>query len=67
MADDKKLAKVDFQETSLDIWGSKYQLKDNEGNAVDKTIDDSYERIATALSKIERPEEQEKHKKNFSR
>lgn len=65
MADDKKLAKVDFQETSLDIWGSKYQLKDNEGNAVDKTIDDSYERIATALSKIERPEEQEKHKKNF--
>ena len=65
MADDKKLAKVDFQETSLDIWGSKYQLKDNEGNAIDKTIDDSYERIATALSKIEKPELVEKQKKDF--
>ncbi len=65
MADDKKLAKVDFQETSLDIWGSKYQLKDNEGNAIDKTIDDSYERIATALSKIEKPELVEKQKKSF--
>jgi ribonucleotide reductase alpha subunit len=65
MADDKMLAKVDFQETSLDIWASKYQLKDKEDNLIDKSIDDTYDRVATALSKLENQKGRAKHKKDF--
>jgi ribonucleoside-diphosphate reductase alpha chain len=44
---------LNLQETSQEIWEQKYQLKDKFGNAVDKTIDDTYERVAKALASVE--------------
>lgn len=42
-----------MQDASLDIWNTKYQLKTKSGVPVDKSIDDTYERVARALSSVE--------------
>ncbi|MDH5432889.1 MAG: adenosylcobalamin-dependent ribonucleoside-diphosphate reductase [Gammaproteobacteria bacterium] len=44
---------IEFQSTSLDIWESKYQLKTKDGSPVDKSIDQTYERVAKALADVE--------------
>jgi len=44
---------VPFQEASLDIWDTKYRLKTKTGEAVDNSIDETYERVAKALSDVE--------------
>ncbi len=44
---------IDFQTASLDIWDKKYRLKTKDGTAIDKTIDDTYKRVARALSEVE--------------
>ena len=44
---------VPFQDASLDIWDTKYRLKTKDGDAVDHSIDDSYERVARALADVE--------------
>lgn len=44
---------MQLQPTSLEIWEKKYQLKDEHGNPVDKTIEDTYERVAKALASVE--------------
>ena len=44
---------VPYQEASMDIWDTKYRLKTREGEAVDQSLDDSYERVARALSDVE--------------
>jgi ribonucleoside-diphosphate reductase alpha chain len=46
-------ASLPMQEASLDIWDKKYRLKTKEGEAIDRTIDDTYKRIARALSDVE--------------
>lgn len=52
---------VPFQPASLDIWDKKYRLKDHKGNPVDQDIQDTYERVATALADIETTEEKRKY------
>ena len=37
---------VPYQDASLDIWDTKYRLKTRDGELVDQTLDDSYERVA---------------------
>ena len=44
---------VPYQDASLDIWDTKYRLKTRDGDLVDQTLDDSYERVARALSEVE--------------
>ena len=44
---------IKLQTTSLDIWDKKYRLKAKDGTAVDETIDDTYKRVARALSETE--------------
>ena len=44
---------VPYQDASLDIWDTKYRLKTKDGELVDKTLDDTYERVARALSDVE--------------
>ncbi len=56
----KSVTDIDFQDASLDIWESKYRLTTREGDAVDQTIDDTYERVAKALSDVEEGEEKQK-------
>lgn len=47
---------IDLQSASQDIYESKYQLKDQKGNPVDKDVDGTYTRVAKALSDVEKPE-----------
>ncbi|NWN90764.1 adenosylcobalamin-dependent ribonucleoside-diphosphate reductase [Marinobacter adhaerens] len=54
-----------MQETSLDIWNSKYQLKTKTGEAVDKDINATYQRVATALAQVENKAVRSEQKKNF--
>jgi ribonucleoside-diphosphate reductase alpha chain len=48
---------VPFQEASLDIWDKKYRLKSKIGECIDATIDDTYKRVARALSAVEKTSE----------
>ncbi|MBT4463521.1 MAG: ribonucleoside-diphosphate reductase, adenosylcobalamin-dependent, partial [Rhodospirillaceae bacterium] len=43
------------------IWDMKYRLKDADGRPVDKTIDDTWVRIATTLASAEKDEEARQH------
>jgi len=56
---------IPMQEASLDIWNSKYQLKTKTGEPVDKDIEATYERVATALAEVENKANRAKHKKEF--
>ena len=48
---------VPFQEASLDIWDKKYRLKSKIGECIDSNIDDTYKRVAQAISKVEKTRE----------
>ena len=50
-----------LQEASLDIWDKKYRLKTKEGEPIDHAIDDTYKRVARALSEVETTEELREH------
>ncbi|TQV80274.1 adenosylcobalamin-dependent ribonucleoside-diphosphate reductase [Aliikangiella coralliicola] len=50
---------IKFQDTSIDIWETKYQLKTKEGLPVDKDIDQTYERVAKALAEVENKEKRQ--------
>ena len=50
---------IEFQEASIDIWEGKYRLTTKSGNPVDKTMDDTYKRVAKALSAVENPKIQQ--------
>lgn len=52
---------IPMQETSLDIWDTKYRLKRKSGEAIDIDIDDTYRRIARALAEVEETEERKTH------
>jgi len=45
---------IPLQETSVEIWQKKYQLKDLKGNAVDRNLFGTYRRIARALARVEK-------------
>src|SRR5437588_12525324 len=47
---------IGFQEASLDIWDKKYRLTAKDGAPIDKTMDDTYKRVARALADVEREE-----------
>ena len=48
---------VPFQEASLDIWDKKYRLKSKIGECIDADIDDTYKRVARAISMVEKTRE----------
>jgi len=51
---------VPYQEASLDIWDTKYRLKTKDGEAVDNDVDESFARVAKALSDVETTDELKK-------
>lgn len=53
---------IDLQQTSYEIWGKKYQLKDEHQQPVDLSIEDTYNRVATALAEPEQDKEYWKEK-----
>jgi len=52
----KDIDAIPFQEASLDIWDKKYRLTAKDGTPIDKTMDDTYKRVARALAEVERAE-----------
>jgi ribonucleoside-diphosphate reductase alpha chain len=55
----KDIDAIPFQEASLDIWDKKYRLTAKDGTPIDKTMDDTYKRVARALADVEREEVRE--------
>lgn len=52
---------IPFQSASMDIWDKKYRLKAKDGRILDDTIDDTYKRVARALSDVEETKALRKH------
>jgi len=52
---------IPFQSASMDIWDKKYRLKAKDGRILDDTIDDTYKRVARALSEVEGTKALRKH------
>jgi len=48
---------IELQSASVDIWDKKYRLTTKNGSPVDKTIDDTYKRVASALAEVEETQE----------
>ncbi|MBW4050259.1 MAG: ribonucleoside-diphosphate reductase [Proteobacteria bacterium] len=55
----KDIDAIPFQEASLDIWDKKYRLTAKDGTPIDRTMDDTYKRVARALADVEREEVRE--------
>jgi len=53
------LAKLPLQETSLDIWDKKYRLKTKDGEPVDHNVEETLDRVATALAGVEKADKRE--------
>jgi ribonucleoside-diphosphate reductase alpha chain len=50
---------IPFQEASLDIWDKKYRLCAKDGQPIDRSMDETYKRVARALADVEREEVRE--------
>ena len=50
---------IPFQEASMDIWDKKYRLVAKSGDPIDKTMDNTYQRVARALADVEAPAQRE--------
>jgi ribonucleoside-diphosphate reductase alpha chain len=61
----KSLADLEFQSTSMDIWDTKYCLKTKKGELVDHSMDDTYKRVAKALSDVEDDDKREEWNEKF--
>ena len=60
------VTEIPFQDASMDIWDTKYRLKSKDGLAVDSSIDETYQRVAKALSGVEKGRaKQEQYYKEF--
>ena len=61
----KDVDQIPFQEASLDIWDKKYRLTAKDGSPVDRTMDDTWKRVAVALAEVEAPEVREHWRERF--
>ncbi|HEY6922864.1 MAG TPA: adenosylcobalamin-dependent ribonucleoside-diphosphate reductase [Steroidobacteraceae bacterium] len=61
----KDIDAVPFQAASLDIWDKKYRLTAKDGTPIDKSMDDTYKRVARALADVEREEVRESWYERF--
>ncbi|HCT98837.1 MAG TPA: ribonucleoside-diphosphate reductase, partial [Methylococcaceae bacterium] len=59
-------APIPFQSTSLDIWDTKYRLKNKDGSIIDQNMDETYQRVARALAEVElQPSQKEQYYQEF--
>ncbi len=56
---------IELQAASVDIWDTKYRLKAKDGAPVDKSIDETYQRVAQALASVEAKDKQEECYEQF--
>ena len=53
-----KIKDVPFQDASMDIWDKKYRLKTKDGDNVDNSMDETYQRVAHAIAEVESEDKQ---------
>jgi ribonucleoside-diphosphate reductase alpha chain len=56
---------IPYQEASLDIWDKKYRLSSKDGEPIDRSMDDTYKRVARALADVEREDIRERWYERF--
>ncbi|MGI9235400.1 MAG: adenosylcobalamin-dependent ribonucleoside-diphosphate reductase [Woeseiaceae bacterium] len=56
---------IEFQPASLDIWDAKYRLSAKDGSKIDASMDETYKRVARALSNVETESKREHYFKEF--
>jgi ribonucleoside-diphosphate reductase alpha chain len=56
---------IPYQEASLDIWDKKYRLSSKDGEPIDRSMDDTYKRVARALANVERDDIRERWYERF--
>jgi ribonucleoside-diphosphate reductase alpha chain len=61
----KDVGDIPFQEASVDIWDKKYRLSAKDGSPIDKSMDDTYKRVARALADVEALECRERWYESF--
>jgi ribonucleoside-diphosphate reductase alpha chain len=61
----RNLDTIAFQEASLDIWDKKYRLTAKDGTPIDRSMDDTYKRVARALADVERDDVREEWFEKF--
>ena len=52
---------IPLQDASLDIWDKKYRLKSKTGEVLDENVEQTWERVATALADVEVTPELRQH------
>ena len=58
---ESSVTSISFQLASTDIWDKKYRLKTKDGEVLDATIDNTFERVASALADVENTPEKRAH------
>jgi ribonucleoside-diphosphate reductase alpha chain len=61
----KDVGSIAYQEASFDIWDKKYRLTSKDGSPIDKTMDDTYKRVARALADVESEPSREQWYESF--
>jgi ribonucleoside-diphosphate reductase alpha chain len=61
----KDVNSISFQEASFDIWDKKYRLTAKDGSPIDRSMDDTYKRVARALADVEAEELREQWYESF--
>ncbi len=61
----KDVGSIPYQEASYDIWDKKYRLVAKDGSPIDRSMDDTYKRVARALADVELPEVREQWYESF--
>src|ERR1700684_2158046 len=56
---------IAYKEASLDIWDKKYRLSSKNGEPIDRSMDDTYKRVARALADVERDDIRERWYERF--
>jgi ribonucleoside-diphosphate reductase alpha chain len=61
----RDVGSIAYQEASVDIWDKKYRLTSKDGTPIDKSMDDTYKRVARALADVEPDEIREQWYESF--
>src|SRR5258707_12183071 len=61
----KDVESIPYQEASFDIWDKKYRLTSKDGSPIDKSMDDTYKRVARALADVESEPSREQWYESF--
>ncbi len=61
------MKQIDVNEIAIsrEIWEMKYRFKNPDGTAIDRSINDSFERVASAIAMAEKPSLRDKWEKQF--